>query len=168
MAQAPPPAPTVTARPPPPSPPTHASLLLLTTAVCIMVRTVILHRESASLIHHQTQECIGVCIVFTTRRRQGCTRFQVVFGGCTTLHTNTHTYFDDGLFMASTQRNRLPTRSPLRALSKYNSFNANGRVSRLRRVHGCMWCQTEIRSNSRVITHSSGHEELVNTTQDQL
>lgn len=62
--------------------------------------------------------------------------------------------------------NRLPTRAPLRTLG-YSSFNVHG-LPRLRRVHGFMWCQTEIRSKSRVITHlPPGHEEVVNTTLSQ-
>ena len=72
-----------------------------------------------------------------------------------------HTYFDDGLSIASTTE--LTADSISADNIEYSSFNAHG-LPRKRRVHGCMWCQTEIRSNSRVKTHSPGHEEVVNTT----
>ena len=76
-----------------------------------------------------------------------------------------HTSFDGGYQRVS------PTESTADSTSRKNivhsTFPAHG-LPGWCRAHGCMWCQTEMGSKSGVITHSPGHEEVINTTHDHL
>ena len=70
--------------------------------------------------------------------------------------TRGNTYYNDRFLMASTTKPKAD--SICNENIEYSSFNAHG-LPRSRCVHGCMWCQTELQSDSRVITHSIGLEE---------